>query len=236
MKLQIIVELEGPVADVESAYWKAYAHSAGELGLAKTDPKAFWRIVRQGHPIGAAVRGAKPDKIAAFQKLFEETLETNETVGEMVTQDEVRSALSRLRDFADCNLVTCGTNKEARQRWLDVHDLSIMFTRMAGLAAERDRRALTMRGLLEEGCEGLVVAASPTVVATGCSCDMVTVGIAKGVATAQKLTQAGATHIFTDIGEIVADLEKGGSTLSQCGLSPGAVRRDWSTPTNSRRF
>ncbi len=236
MKLQLMIELEGAVADVMAVYWKAYTHATDELGLARTDQNVFRRVLRQGHPIGATIRGARPDKIAAFQKLFQETLEADETVGEMVVQDEIRAALSRLRDFGECNLVTCGSNKGARQRWLDEHDLSIMFTRMAVLAAARDRRAVTMQGLLEDGCQALVVASSPTVVATGCSCDMVTVGIAGGVATSQKLTQAGATHIFADLGDIVADLEKGGSTLLQCGLPPGAVRRDWSVSTNVRRF
>ncbi len=236
MKLLVMMELAGVVADVQSVYLKAYEHATAELGLAKTDPTAFWRVVRQGMPIGAAVRGAKPDKIAAFQKLFEETIESDDCLAELTPHEEVRAAISRLRDFADLNLVTGGSNKNARQKWLDEHDLSVMFTRMAVLAPERDRRRVTLQGMLEDGHIGLVVGSSPTVIAAGSSCDVVTVGIAKGAATSQKLTQAGATHIFSDLGDIVADLEKGGSTLMQCGLPPAAVRRDWSASANTRRF
>ena len=218
--MRIIVELDGPVLDVEPVYWGAYSETVRAIGLARTGRSSFWRLVRTAAPGGQAILGAKPRHIATYQSRLDELLESDDCLDRCCPQPAVQEALARLTKRARCALVTAGRNRAARQRRLDTESLSIHFMEMQGLSADKSRRPEQLRKLIEESPRALLAASTVGVVRAGAEAGMFPVGISNGDCTARRLTQAGAQIIFGDLGELADELDAGSPQLIRHGLLP----------------
>ncbi len=222
--MRLILEMDGPVVDVEPAVWSAYAGAAGETGVPRLDRAEFWRRFRVGDPAGRWVPGAAASKVPEFVRRFEARCESDECLDLCAAQAEAGIALIGLKRRAELVLVTVGANKAARQRVLDREKLSEFFTRMLGLPAQPHLRPAQLRELhLMEG-KTLVCAATPALVQAAAGAGIPAVGIGQGMATAKRLTQAGASATFLTLAALDEDFDQGCPVLSAAHLVPGRTR------------
>lgn len=235
--MKLIIEADGPVLDVQPAYWRAYGAALGELGLPKTDPGVYWRLVRSGAAPGQFMAGAKPRHLPEYARRFGELIESDEVVAECRSREDVGEALRRLSAHAECTLITVGRNRTARQEALTRFDLAIHFMRMQGLYSEPSRRPEQMRELAGGDERVVVVAATADVVRAALGAQLVTVGMALGAFSATRLTQAGATATFRDLAGLANELDHGAPSLQRCGLLPPRHEKNTSpfvTPDHDR--
>jgi phosphoglycolate phosphatase-like HAD superfamily hydrolase len=219
-ELLIVLELEGAVIDVEPAHWSAYSEAAGALGLPRTDRAEFWRIVRTGKPLAAALKGAKPKQLIEFEARYQELVESDEAIAQCVPQPEMEIILPKLNRLAGVALVTVGKNRAAKQKFLDDHRLSTHFIRMTGLSARLDARIDQLKELKLENPRCVVAAATDVVCRCASRAGMLVVGMNAAGATAQRLTQAGAQMSFADLSALTNEVECGASNLIRLGLLP----------------
>lgn len=220
--MRIIVELDGPVLDMEPVYWAAYSEAVSAIGLARTERAKFWRLVRTAAPSGQMILGAKPRQIATYETRFAELLESDLCLDRCCPQPAVGEVLARMAKRARCALVTAGRNRAARQKRLDAEALSIHFMEMQGLAADKRRRPDQLRKLIEESPRALLAASTVGVVRAGADANIMVVGVSNGTCTARRLTQAGAQTIFADLDELADELDAGAPELIRHGLLPEA--------------
>jgi phosphoglycolate phosphatase-like HAD superfamily hydrolase len=218
--MKIIIELDGPIIDVEPVYWAAYSQVVSELGLARKDRAQYWPLVRRGAGIGELVSGALPRHLEHYRQKFPLVLESDEALTEGVPQAGVKEELRALGLSHGLSLVTLGKNAEARQRVLDAHDLSIHFSRMARLSADVFQRRDQLKQLAEDAPRVLIAAASEPLVKLANELERVVVGVAAGACAARRLTQAGAPLTFETIGALVDEIASGGHNLLKAGLLP----------------
>ncbi len=217
--MRFIIDCEGPVLDVQPCHWAGYSAACAELGLARMDPASFWRAVRRGAGDGELVRGAKPAKLRDFRRSFDEHRESDECAGCMQPQPGAAAALGVLRRSGQCILVTLGANARARQAILDAADLSVHFSRMKALSADRGRR-VDQLGVLSEGDRHTVVAAaSESMILAAEEAGLFAVGVCCGAATAARLARAGARCNFADLAELAECLDRNGDDLVAAGLT-----------------
>ncbi|GIK15746.1 MAG: hypothetical protein BroJett003_07100 [Planctomycetota bacterium] len=222
--MRLILEMDGPVVDVEPAVWAAYTAAAGEAGVPRLDRAEFWRRFRFGEPAGRWVPGAAASKVPEFVRRFEARCESDECLELCAAQAETTTALIGLKRRAELVLVTIGSNKAARQRVLDREKLSEFFTRMLGLPGQPHLRAAPLRELhLMEG-KTLICAASPALVQAAAGTGIPAVGIGQGIATAKRLMQAGASATFLTLAALEEDFDQGCPVLSAAHLVPGRPR------------
>lgn len=236
--MKIIVELDGPVLDVEPVHWAAYSLVVVELGLARKERAAFWRLVRRGAGIGDMLAGAKPRHIQRFRERLPEVLEQDECLADAAPQAGVAEELRALVvGHHALTLVTAGRNASARQRLLDANDLSIHFSRMTRLVSDPFQRLAQLKELAVDDRRVVVAAASESLVKLANEADLVAVGISNGPCLARRLTQAGARLTFGDFAELGEEIATGARRLIDAGLPPPQVNlvdRDGPMGTMSR--
>ena len=218
--VKTIIELDGPIVDVEPGTWEAYSTAALETGLARTDRNAFWRAVRSGAPFGRSLRGAKPAKVAQCETRFGELLESDSCLETCRAQPEAHDALSRLTKHTRLALVTLGRNRAARQKLLNADDLSCFFPEMCGLSTRRQSRRDRLRALAEDDSRVVCAASTPALIASATEAGLLVVGISNGIFTSRRLTQAGAAVVFSDLLELTDEYEGGATELVAHGLLP----------------
>lgn len=222
--MQIIIELDGPVIDVEPVYWAAYSRAAGELGLARKHRPDFWRLVRRGAGAGEMLAGARPRHVQRFCESFAALLEDDESWSDAVAQAGVADELRGLRAGQHVlTLVTLGRNAGARQQRLDAHDLAVHFTRMARLAIEPYKRTAQLKELTENHTRVLVAAACEPLVKCANEAGLTAVDVSNGPCSARRLTQAGAALTFGGLNELSEEIARGGRNLLAAGLLPGGT-------------
>ena len=219
--IRIILELDGPIVDIEPVYWAAYSRVVAGLGLARKERATFWRALRRGGGVGDMLAGAGPRHIQRFREAFPEALEDDECLAEAVAQPGVADELRALRTGQHVlSLVTLGRNAKARQARLDEHDLSVHFTRMTRLSEDRFQRLAQLKELTEDHPRVLVAASCESLVKLANEADLVVVGISNGPCTARRLGQAGARLTFTNLAHLGGEIATGGGNLIAAGLPP----------------
>ena len=222
--MKIILELDGPMIDVEPVYWAAYSQVAADLGLARKNRVDFWRLIRRGAGIGDMLAGAKPRHVQRFRETFPGALEAEECLATAVAQPGVADELRALRAGQhSLGLVSLGKNAKTRQRRLDEHDLSVHFSRMARLVSDPFQRLTQLEELAEDHTRVLVAAGSESLVKLANEAGLVVVGVFNGPCTARRLTQAGAGLTFGDLEALGEEIATGGHNLVAAGLPPRGV-------------
>ncbi|MCK4660229.1 MAG: HAD family hydrolase [Phycisphaerae bacterium] len=221
LAVRIIIEMDGPIIDVEPIYWAAYSRVVGELGLARKEQAVFWRALRRGSGVGDMLAGAKPRHIQQFREALPQALEHDECLAAGRAWQDVAKELNALHVGQHVlGLVTLGSNARARQKLLDEHDLSVHFTRMVRLADDPFRRLAQLEELAEDHRRVLVAAGSETLVKLANEAGLLVVGISNGPCVARRLTQAGASLTFGDFVALAEEIETGASNLISAGLLP----------------
>ncbi len=228
--MKFIIEADGPVLDVQPIYWAAYSTAVAEIGQARTDPAAFWRIIRRGDRAGLAVRGANPRQLQLYEARIAELIESDDAVAHGRPQPGVTDALRRLGGRGECVMVTLARNRAGRQKILDAEDLAIHFFQMLGLAAETTRRGDQLRAVVDGDPQVMAAAATPSMVRAAVGADLPVVGVTNGASTGRRLTQAGAQCTFADLPELADELDRGAPELVRLGLLHAAPKRKESTP------
>ncbi len=208
--MRIIIELEGPVLNVEPAYWAAYSGAAASVGLARTDRKRFWRAIRRGAGNTEMFTGARPRQLAQYERKLAELLESEECLRQCEAQEGVATALGRLGRHGECVLVTTGRNRDVRQKWLDEEGLSAYFVEMHGLSADPMRRPAQLRQLSSDGGRAMVAAGTAPLARAASEAGLVAIGITAGPANARHLRQAGVDDVCADLDEVAERLDTGG--------------------------
>ncbi len=208
--MKLLVDVDGPLLDVQPAYWHAYQQAVSELGLARIDPSTFWRLVRSAASESVLLRNSKPRHWKVFQERLAALLDADECVVRMVPQPgAVR--LTSARPRLTLQLLTLHANGPARQQVLcQIGSFGAPIVSLAGPAEDRVRRLL---GLAAGQERSLVVAGHDRLVRTACDAGMPCVGVANGPRTAKCLTQAGASRTFADLESLLERLRGGADSL-----------------------
>ncbi len=236
--MKLIIECDGPILDVQPIYWSAYSTAVGEIGLARTDPADFWRLVRTGAAGGQAIRGAKPRQFQEYEIRFSALIDSDECCAKCSAREGVAKTLTRLTKHGACALITASANRESRQQALDSDRLSVHFTQMCKLFSQESRRAEQIRELVGDDPRVVVAASTVAVVRAGCAADFLVVGVSNGSCTGRRLTQAGAQLTFDDLEELADELDGGSQRLRDCGLLPPSLEHQgpvFETPQHERR-
>lgn len=218
--MHIIIELDGPVLDLEPGWYAAYHQVCGDMGLPRMDQAAYWRLVRRGAPDSEILRGAKPAQWREFRAAFDEAVTEDAIIKRYEPQENVDDSLSRLSRSATTTLVTHGQNREARKAMLDTSGLSDRFGRTLGLPADRARWKEALGSMADGDPRVVIVAASEILARTAQAGGFLVVGVANGACAARRLRSAGADPVFDDLDALADDLEKGSPMLISAGLLP----------------
>ncbi|MBN1512577.1 MAG: HAD family hydrolase [Phycisphaerae bacterium] len=204
--MKLLVDVDGPLLDVQPAYWHAYQQAVSELGLARIDPATFWRLVRSAAAEGMLLRNSKPRHWKVFQERLAALLDMDEYVARMVPQPGA-ARLTSTRPRLALQVVTLHDNASARQQILSqIGSLGAPIVSLAGPAEDRVRRLL---GLADRQERSLVLAGHDRLVRAACDAGLPCVGIANGPRTAKCLTQAGASQTFPDLETLLERLRGG---------------------------
>jgi len=218
--VRFIIEMTGPIVDPRPRYCAAYHQVAREMSLPRIDEAEFWRLVRRGDPHGRWVPGAKPAQVREFQQRFDQAVEADEFIARQREHDGVGEALTRLRRHGECQLVTNGANRLARQALLDRLDLSVHFSVMRGLPDDQSGRVRVLKEMAEGEDRVLIVCGSEEVTRAATQGGLVVSGVAAGAVVAARLARLGASPVFASLAELADEVESGGERLVQAGLLP----------------
>jgi len=221
--MRCIIEMDGAVFDLRSAWYQAYREAAAQVGWSRLEEAEYWRMTRTRGREAIVLPGAKPAKLKAFVAEFERRVETDAIVEALRIQPGVERALTVLRDHGPCSAVTLGLNVGRRRHLLEQRGLSRFFDHIEGLSSDLRRRPGEL-ALLSGGDRRTMVAASGdglTRAAGGA--DLFAAGIASGACTPARLHQAGADVVFPELAGLAESLAAGAADLVRAGLLPAGL-------------
>ena len=221
--MRFIIEFDGPVFDPSSVYYAAHQAAAADVGWSRLDQATFWRLLRTKGRQADLLPGAKPVKIAEYQKRFDDHLDSDALVASYQPQPDIRDPLLLLARSGSCCLITLGSNLAGRRTVLERHGLAGLFTRFDGLETDPRRRPAVLRRLGEADPRTLVVAAADALIRSAGEAGMICVGIAAGPCSAARLHQAGASVVYKALHELSASIRDGAADLVQAGLLPRSL-------------
>ena len=221
--MRFIIEFDGPVFDPSSVYYAAHQAAAAAVGWSHLDQATFWRLLRTKGRQADLLPGAKPVKIAEYEKRFDAHLESDSLVASYQPQPDIRDTLAQLTRGGSCCLITLGSNVAGRRTVLEIHGLAGLFARFDGMEADPRRRPAELRRLCEADARSLVVAASDSLIRSAGEAGVVSVGIAAGPCSMARLHQAGASVVYKALHELSASIRDGAADLVQAGLLPRSL-------------
>ncbi|HRX86037.1 MAG TPA: hypothetical protein P5572_13540 [Phycisphaerae bacterium] len=219
--MQAIVEIDGVLFDVQAATWEAYSRAVAEIGLARTEESALWRLVRTGGADGQMVRGARPHQLERFRAAFDAALEDDAVIAKYVPHIDWRESLDVLRGLGPYSAVTAGSNLAARHILLRGNSLGEVFPQLTQAPAPAPAGAAALREIAARHAdERLVVvfASSVELARYADEAGMVPIGISSGRAIGKRLAGAGARATYADLEAFAGALEKGDEALRRAGL------------------
>lgn len=199
--MRIVIEVDGPVLDVQPAYWQAYQQVAAELGWARIDAATFWRLLRTGASAGQILRGSKPRHWEHYRTRLTEVLESDEIVSLMKPRPDVGYTLQALKPRHELRLASIGRNVSVRQQLVDGHGWTAYLAGWVELAGASNARVRKLRELTDGPGPSVVVAAGTLLAQTTSDAGIPCVGAANGACTPKRLTQSGAAQIYDDLVE-----------------------------------
>jgi len=221
--VRFIIEFDGPVFDPSSVYYAAHQAAAAAVGWSKLDQATFWRLLRTKGRQADLLPGAKPVKIADYEKRFDAHFESDALLASYPPQGDIRDSLLQLARFGACSLITLGSNLAARRIVLEKQGLAALFTRFDRLDADPRRRPAELRKLCEAEPRSLVVAASDSLIRSVGGAGLVSVGVAAGPCSVARLHQAGASVVYKALHELSTSIHNGAADLVQAGLLPRSL-------------
>ncbi len=208
--MKVLVDVDGPLLDVQPAYWHAYQQAVARLGLARIHPATFWRLVRSAAAESVLLRESKPRHWRAFQEAFAALLDTEECVGRMVPWPEAARLMS-VRPRLALQLLTLHSNADARQQVLQ--RIGSFGDPIVSLPSDPEERVRRLLELADREERSLVLAGHDRLVRAACDAGLPCVGITNGPRTAKCLTQAGASQCFGDLESLLTRLQDGVDSL-----------------------
>ena len=221
--MRLIIEFDGSVFDPATVYYAAHQAAIAEVGWSRLDQATFWRLLRTKGRQADLLPGAKPVKIAEYEKRFDTCLESDALVASYQPQPDIRDTLMQLARFGACSLITLGSNLAGRRMVLEKHGLAGLFARFDGMEADPRRRPAELRRLCEADARTLVVAASDSLIRSAGEAETLSVGIAAGPCSVTRLHQAGADVVYKALHELSASIRDGAADLVQAGLLPRSL-------------
>jgi len=218
--MNLIVEIDGPVLDVASAWYRAHREAAAGVRWAALDRATFWRLTRKQGREADLLRGAKPVKIKAYHAGFDERLEADEIVATCEPHERMDRELASLASKGSIRLVTLGSNVDARRAVLERHGLMRFVDRIERLAADPRKRPGELRNLAAGEPRSLVVAASDSVIRAAGEAGVAMVGVPRGPCSADRLHRAGADAMLADLESVRTAIAEGSEELERAGLLP----------------
>jgi phosphoglycolate phosphatase-like HAD superfamily hydrolase len=218
--MQFIIELDGPIVDVQPRYYEAHRRVQAELGLASRTPNEFWRLVREGVPPVEIVRPHRSGQVDDYMRLFAQRVTMEELYSLDRPQPDAPAAMAGLSAMAPCKLVVLRGDRNAAQRLLDQHELWRFFRTLRMLSPDLARR-IAQLGDLSEGRGQTVVAAGADVLARSArEAGFIVVGLGNGCCTPMRLRQAGADVLVKDLSELLESIRKPTDEMLRAGFQP----------------
>ena len=188
--MNLIIEIDGPVLDVATAWHRVHLEVAAAVGWSALDQATFWRLTRKQGREANLLPGAKPVKLKEYYARFDDRLEADEVVADHEPYDVIDGVLASLSTKGSISLVTLGSNIEARRSVLDRYDLVRFADRIERLDADPRKRSNELRILAAGQKRSLVAAASDSVLRAAGEAGIVAVGIPRGPCSAERLYRA----------------------------------------------
>ncbi len=221
--VRIIIEFDGPVFDPAPVYYAAHQAAATDVGWSRLDQATFRRLMRTKGRQADFLPGAKPAKIAAYDRRFAEHIESDAFIAAYGPQPEVRETLAQLARIASCSLMTAGSNLKGRGVALEKHGLAGLAERFEGVESDPRRRPAQLRRLGEGDPRTLVAAATDSLIRSAVEAELFAVGIASGGCSVARLHQAGASLVYKALHELAESFRNGAADLIGAGLLPPSL-------------
>ncbi len=221
--MKILIEMDGPLVNVEPRYYAVHRQVMESLGLPKLDRAMFWRLVRRVAPTSELVLGGREKHFQAYKQAMIERLEADEVLELDEAQPEADGAMRALRSLGEPVLVTMRLNRPGGQAVLNRLGLSEFFLRLCGLSQSQQRRTDQLTELAGENRRVVVVAASEPVILAAREADLPVVGISNGPRTPQQLRRAGTDVVFTDLDAFAVALAGGSDEIRRAGVLPAGT-------------
>jgi len=221
--VRIIIEFDGPVFDPAPLYYAAHQAAATDVGWSRLDRATFRRLMRTKGKQADFLPGAKPAKIAEYDRRFAEHIESDALLAPYGPQLEVRETLAQLARIASCSLMTAGSNVDGRRVALEKHGLAGFSERFEGVESDPRGRPAQLRRLSEGDRRTLVAAATDSLIRSAVEAELFAVGIASGGCSVARLHQAGANVVYKELHELATSLRSGAADLIGAGLLPPSL-------------
>lgn len=221
--MRFLIELDGAVLDVQSAWYTMHVAAAKEVGWSTLDRRSYWRELRKAGDQSVVLRGAKPAKVASYNRAFARLVESDAAIAAMRPHDSVEEVLHALGNFGECVAITLGLNDAGRRQHLDKIGLTPCFIRAERLSDDPRRRPGELKVLAEKEPRTLVVASTDALVRAGGAADFITVGVSCGGCVAERLHQAGASVVYRTLEGLLESVKAGAADLIQAGLLPAPL-------------
>ena len=218
--MRFIIEFDGPVIDLRPVHYQVYRDVAADVGWARIDEATYRRRTRARGREANILPGARPVKLATFHTRFDEQVEADVVVEQYQPHPDLEGVLATMARSGPCHLVTLGSNLEARRRVLERHDLARFFTRRTALHPDPRRRGGELLALSNRDPRTIVAASTDAIIRAAGHAALFAVGIASGMCAPERLHQAGADVVYSDLNQLAESLTSGAGDLIKAGLLP----------------
>lgn len=218
MTIRWLIELDGVIFDPWPGLWAAYTIAAQSIDTPKTSQKEFERLLRIAAPVEQLVRYARPVLAARFSEEFARVRESDDCLAMLAIRQDAAAAAGRLGRVSDRVAVTCHSNRAARQRACDTHQISARFFEMQGLSTDPRRRGAEVTALAADAPTTIVIASSAEMARSAEQAGLPVIGVSGGLATPRRLKQAGCAFVDEHLGPIATDLENGARRFIEAGI------------------
>ncbi len=217
--MQLVIELDGPVVDVQRRHFQAHRLAQQEIGLAARLPDEFWRLYRKEAPLIEIVRPHRTGLLEVYQKRFAELRVSGELWSLDTPQSDAASALSELNTMGPCSLVVLGHDRQAAQELLDRHELWRFFRTMRMLSQDLSMRISQLKDLAAGGGQTLAALSSDVVTRSAREAGLIVAGVSNGPCTPLRLTRNGADLVVRNLSELVAVIREPTPDLLRAGFT-----------------
>lgn len=222
-RLKLIIEFDGPLADILPVHYLVYRKAAAAVGWAAVDEATFRRLLRRSGRDAALLPGARPTKAAELWKHMDRWVESNESIEALSIRADASTALPTLTRQAACLVVTLGSNLIARQRLLERAKLTRHVQRVVALSDDPALRPTELRTLAGKQARTVIVASTDTLIRAAGAAEIISVGLPVGTCIENRLHQAGASVVMPGLSELADSLQRGAPELVTAGLLPPPV-------------
>ncbi|MBN1342900.1 MAG: hypothetical protein JXQ73_09490 [Phycisphaerae bacterium] len=218
MAMQFLIELDGPIVDLQDRIYQAHRIVQAGLGLPSRDSREFWRLYRKGADLAEIVRPTRVGQLQDYASRFAEVVASDALFDLDQPRADVSASLASLSEIAPCSLIAMRPNAHAAQRLLDRNDLGRFFRTLRMLSKDRSVRLSQLVELGGGSNQSVAVVSSESLAILTREADLVVVGVAGGPCTPRRLRQAGAGAVYPDLGGLVEAIRTRDDELMRTGF------------------